>query len=342
METISGSGMIGIYMAAFMLGAAHSLEPGHGKTVVAAYLVGSRGRSIDAIILGLVVTFTHSFSIILLGLLAKYSARFLTEQEIHVYLGFVASLIILGIGLWMLRQRWQALKDPSKAHHHTHLFGFGHSHAPAHSHGGHSHGHSHKNHGHNHTGHDHAHPHDDHHHDHQSHSVDDHHGHDHSHSHDDHHHGDGHSHPHDDHHHGNGHNHAHDDHADAQKSKHVHAQTHGHGHGHGEKPLGWMGLLLLGVSGGIVPCPAALALLLASVSVGQIGKGLGMVLVFSLGLAASLVAIGLAVVNGFKAARRFIDTERYAPKVAFASALIVTLIGAGTLVSSVAHFNALP
>lgn len=103
-----------------------------------------------------------------------------------------------------------------------------------------------------------------------------------------------------------------------------------------------MGLILLGVSGGIVPCPAALAILLASVSVGQIGKGLTMVLVFSLGLAASLVAIGLAVVNGLKAARRFIDTERYAAKVAFASALVVTLIGVGTLYSSIAHFSKLP
>ena len=74
----------------------------------------------------------------------------------------------------------------------------------------------------------------------------------------------------------------------------------------------------------------------------QIGKGLTMVLVFSLGLAASLVAIGLAVVNGLKAARRFIDTERYAAKVAFASALVVTLIGVGTLYSSITHFSKLP
>lgn len=280
---LTGSGMIGIYVAAFLLGAAHSLEPGHGKTVVAAYLVGSRGRSIDAVILGLVVTFTHSFSIILLGLLAKYSARYLSDQELHAYLGIVASILILGIGLWMLRQRWLGLKDPTRPHRHLHLFG--------------------------------------------------------SHSHD---HGDGDDHPHDHRHDHDGHNHPHEhDHGHS----HSHDHSHSHGHHHhapdGDRPLGAMGLLLLGISGGIVPCPAALAILLASASVGNIGKGLAMVLVFSVGLAFSLVAIGLAVVSGARVAGRFMDTERYAPKIAFASALVVTLIGVVTLYSSVTHIAVL-
>ncbi|GFE56427.1 sulfite exporter TauE/SafE family protein [Geobacter sp. AOG1] len=287
---ITSSGMFGIYIAAFFLGAAHSLEPGHGKTVVAAYLVGSRGRNIDAIILGIVVTFTHSFSIILLGLLAKFSARYLSEQEIHAYLGIVASLIILGIGLWMLRQRWICLKDPARAHDHFHLFGHSHSHhGPNHNH---DHGHDHP--------HDHSHTHDapDHVHDH-------------------------------DHDHGDAHGHSHDHH------------SHDHHHAAGDKPLGPVGLILLGISGGIVPCPAALAILLASVSVGQLGRGLAMVLVFSLGLAVCLVAIGLAVVNGVKATKRFLDTERYAPKIAFASAVIVTLIGIVTMYTSITHFRQL-
>jgi nickel/cobalt exporter len=103
--------------------------------------------------------------------------------------------------------------------------------------------------------------------------------------------------------------------------------------------LGLAGLILLGISGGIVPCPAALAILLASASVGDIGKGLALVLIFSLGLAIALVAIGLAVVNGVRATNRFIDTERYAPKVAFASAILVTIIGAATMYSSLTHFG---
>lgn len=276
-------GIFSIYVAAFILGAAHSLEPGHGKTVVAAYLVGSRGRNIDAVILGLVVTFTHTFSIIVLGLIAKFSSRYFSEQELHGYLGIVASLIILAIGLWMLRSRWLGMRDPSRAHHHTHLFGSHHHH-------------------------DHSHDHD----------------HDHSHDHD----------------HDHGHNHSHDDsHAHSHDQDHDHGSDHGHSHAPAaDKPLGPWGLILLGISGGIVPCPAALAILLASASVGDMGKGLALVLIFSTGLALALVAIGLAVVNSVRMTSRFIDTERYAPYAAVASAVIVTLVGAFTLYSSLTHF----
>ncbi len=268
---ITSFGWFGVYSAAFLLGIAHSLEPGHGKTVVAAYLVGSKGRNADALILGLMVTFTHSFSIILLGVLAKLSANYFSDQQLHGYLGIAASLLILGIGLWMLKVRWGALRDPAKAGHHSHLL----------------HSHSHHGHGHHH-----------HHHDH------------------------GHSHPH----------------------PHPHSPGDGEpstGNGIEEKPLGLTGLILLGISGGIVPCPAALAILLASASAGDIGKGLALVLVFSAGLACSLVAIGLVIVNGVRATRKFMDTERYAPKVAFASALIVTVVGIVTFFSSLSHLGLL-
>lgn len=281
---ITSFGWFGIYSAAFLLGIAHSLEPGHGKTVVAAYLVGSKGRNLDALILGLTVTFTHSFSIIVLGVLAKLSSNYFTDQQLHGYLGIVASLLILGIGLWMLKVRWAALRDPDKTDHHSHLF------------------HSHNHHGH---GHHHHHHHDDHDHDHHRRTGTD---------------TEAHSHPH----------------------------PHRHPHASGEsstgsaaegKPLGLTGLVLLGISGGIVPCPAALAILLASASAGNIGKGLALVLVFSLGLACSLVAIGLVIVNGVRATQRFLNTEKYAPKVAFASAVIVTVVGLVTFYSSLSHLG---
>jgi nickel/cobalt transporter (NicO) family protein len=261
--------MLGIYGAAVLLGAAHALEPGHGKTVVAAYLVGSRGRNIDALLLGIVVTFTHSFSIILLGLAAKVSARYLTDQELHGYLGIVASLLILVIGIWLIKTRWQALHDPSGSHGHRHFF--------------------------------------------------------HRHSHDRHH------------------------HHEAVADEHEHLTADGtlvrHSHGRAvedeARQVGLWGLIGLGVSGGIVPCPAALALLLASVSVGNLAKGLILVVVFSLGLAAALVTIGLLVVNGVRLTGRFLDTERHAPRIALASAVIVTLVGIYTLYSSVSHFTSL-
>ena len=107
-----------------------------------------------------------------------------------------------------------------------------------------------------------------------------------------------------------------------------------------DRPVGLWGLIGLGVSGGIVPCPAALALLLAAVSVGNLGKGLVLVVVFSLGLAAALVAIGLLVVNGVRLTSRFLDTERHAARIAMASAVIVTLVGVYTLYSSIGHLSA--
>jgi len=264
-------GMMGIYGAALVLGAAHALEPGHGKTVVSAYLIGSRGRNIDAILLGLVVTFTHSFSIILLGIAAKYFSRYFTDEQLHGYLGIFASLTILILGIWLLKTRWHALHDPDGDHGHHHFFG-----------------------GHHHHHHDHEPPDDEEFHEHVG--------------------------------------------ADGTVTKH----SHGHDHArHGDREpgkLGPLGLILLGVSGGIVPCPAALALLLASLSVGNLGKGLVLVVTFSFGLALALIAIGLLVVNSVRVSRRFMDTERYAPKIAFGSATLVTLVGIYTLYSSLYHF----
>ncbi len=248
-------GILGVYSAALVLGMMHALEPGHGKTVVAAYLVGSRGRNLDALLLGLVVTFTHSFSIIVLGVLAKVSSRYFTDQVLHAYLGLFASMLILGIGLWMLKTRWAALRNPSTAYHHGH---HSHAHPPDHSH----------EHGHNHHDNNHAH--------------------------------------------------------------HVHRE---------DKPPGLGGLIILGISGGIVPCPAALAILLASASVGDIGKGLALVIIFSIGLAFSLVAIGLVVVNSVRFAQRFLDTKKFVAKISFASAGIITMIGVFTLYSSLRHFG---
>ena len=129
--------------------------------------------------------------------------------------------------------------------------------------------------------------------------------------------------------------------------KHLHeAHSHGgHSHTHyapkqGEKLSLWK-LAFLGISGGLVPCPAAFALLLAAVSAGALAKGVGLVLVFSLGLASALVAIGIGVLKAASFSGRFMDTERIAPYIAMASAVLVTLIGVATLYSSVKDFSLL-
>jgi len=172
--------------------------------------------------LGLVVTFTHTFSVILLAILAKIASDRMafTEESLHGYLGFVAGGMILAVGLWMLIARIRG-KEPF--HSHTHGHGHSHHHEPF---SGHDHEHSHNS--------DHSHNH--------SFLKEDLESHSHSH---------GHEHP-------NGY-----DHNDVQKAEEQ-----------AEKRLGYWQLALLGISGGLIPCPAAIAILLAAAAAGRWGRGL--------------------------------------------------------------------
>jgi len=127
---------------AFVLGAAHALTPGHGKTIVAAYLVGSRGTLKHAAFLGAMVTFTHTVTVFLLGLATLFLFQYVATQKVTQVLAAISGLSIVAIGGWMLFKR---------------LLGAGH----AHSHQHHDHDHAHDHHHH-----DHAHSLDHHHHDH--------------------------------------------------------------------------------------------------------------------------------------------------------------------------------
>ena len=132
-ETL-GPGMLAFALgSAFLLGAGHALSPGHGKAMVAAYLVGSRGRKRDAVTLGLIVTFTHVASVLILGvLILVLTDRILTDRLV-TWTAVLSGLLILGVGVFMLRRALRA----RAGHGHSH----GHSHS--HSHGPHDHGHSH-------------------------------------------------------------------------------------------------------------------------------------------------------------------------------------------------------
>jgi len=135
---------------AFALGAAHALTPGHGKTIVAAYLVGSRGTLRHAAFLGAMVTFTHTVSVFLLGMATLFLFQYVVPERVTRVLGAVSGLSIVAIGAWMLYKRVRA---PHTHHHHDH----------DHHHHDHTHDHDHPHH------HDHSHDHD--------------HDHDHAHSH---------------------------------------------------------------------------------------------------------------------------------------------------------------
>jgi nickel/cobalt transporter (NicO) family protein len=219
--------LVGLAVA-FGFGAAHALTPGHGKTIVAAYLVGSRGTMGHAAFLGAMVTFTHTISVFLLGLGVLFLSDIVKPEKITPVLGAISGLSVVAVGASLFYKRLKKLRAAHEHHHH-----------------------------HDHDRHDHAHAHDHHHHDH---------AHEHHHP----------------------HNHGHD-----------HDHDHDHGpHSHSHVPEGdiTMGsLIALGASGGLVPCPSALVLLLASISFGHVGAGLILLVAFSIGLAGVLMAIGMMV-----------------------------------------------
>lgn len=158
--------LLAALIVAFGLGGAHALTPGHGKTIVAAYLVGSRGTMKHAAFLGLMVTATHTITVFALGLATLFLFRFVVPEKITEVLGVISGLSIAVIGAGML---WKRLKSSRARHshpHHPHSHDHGHSHDHPHPH---THGHDHSHaqdaahdhaHGHSHAhGHDHNHGH---------------------------------------------------------------------------------------------------------------------------------------------------------------------------------------
>lgn len=126
-------------VVSFVLGGLHALTPGHGKAVVAAYLVGSRGRIIDAIFLGLVVTFTHTFSVISLGVILLLTKNRFAQADIVVWLSLVSGMLIVGIGGWLLAKNMkQYYNKQANSHDDSHEHPHNHSHSHEH---GHSHSH---------------------------------------------------------------------------------------------------------------------------------------------------------------------------------------------------------
>jgi len=323
--------------SAFGVGAAHALEPGHGKTVVAAYLVGSRGRTIDAVILGGVVTFTHTFSVLLLAIASTVAAAYFVPQQVERWLGIGSGILVVAVGAWMIYAR---TKHGPPVHSHSHA---GHSHGPpAHDHG---------------QAHDHGHPH------HGNYDHNDEHPHDHPHPH-----ADATSlggagvSPASDGEHVRGrdgratrilpqrsvdgsalletpHPHAAPDNPGRQgalapvgcaavesDAENATAPQDDHRAG-AAKGVGMGSLVALGISGGIVPCPAALVLLLAAVGLGQVTRGVALLVSFSLGLALVLMAIGIATVKAAGFASGWLERGSWTRRISIASAYFITALG---------------
>jgi nickel/cobalt exporter len=121
-------------LAAILLGAGHAALPGHGKTVLAAYLAGKQGRPRDALVVGATVTMTHTGGVLVIGLLLSTSSM-LAGDRLLGYLGLVSGLLVTAVGVGMLVG---ALRRRTRPHTHSHS----HDHSHDHPHG-HAHGHSH-------------------------------------------------------------------------------------------------------------------------------------------------------------------------------------------------------
>jgi ABC-type nickel/cobalt efflux system permease component RcnA len=231
-------------LVAMFLGAGHALTPGHGKTVVAAYLVGSRGTARHAAFLGLTVTATHTVGVFALGFIAMFASQYILPGDLYPWLSLASGLIVVFIGVSLLTTRIRAARG---------------------------------------------------------------------------------NHPQDGHPHSHAHSHAHTD----GESDHVHGPgTHSHlPPGVDGSPVTWKKLAALGISGGLLPCPSALVVLLSAIALGRIGFGLLLIVAFSAGLAGVLTGIGLLMVHAKRLFERFSPTGPVLLWLPVFSALVVSLIG---------------
>lgn len=278
----------------FWIGAVHAATPGHGKTIAAAYIVGARGKPVDAVILGIFVTLSHTSGIVLVGVLASLGLPGMVPQRIEAWMAVITGILVIAIGLWTLwtqREMVLALQMPQSRGNGSALqyreVGHAHSAAPAHahSHGGHAHAHSHS--------HEHLHASSHHH---------------------------GYSHP------------------NGAEEGGFHSHGWGFKHTHDLKlattnrPSMWV-LIGLGVAGGLLPDPAALAILLNALAQGKVMLGLGTVVVFSVGFAATLVVVGVIAA---KVGQKILDwlAGPWAMRLQVGTSLLIVVVGVVLTVKS--------
>src|SRR5436305_14142109 len=110
-----------IYLAsAFWIGAVHAATPGHGKTSAGSYIVGVRGRPVDALVLGIFVTLSHTSGIVVVAVLATLGSAWLIPQRVEAYLAVGTGILVIGIGCWMLRTQMRLMPVAAEDHAHHH------------------------------------------------------------------------------------------------------------------------------------------------------------------------------------------------------------------------------
>jgi len=122
-------------VAAAALGGIHAASPGHGKTVMAAYIVGTRGTFVHAVVLGLSVTVSHTFGVLVLGVITLLASNLILPEQLYPWLTLVAAVIVLVLGTTLLVNAVRGLSRKQSAHAHSHDHGHDHdAHAHPHTH----------------------------------------------------------------------------------------------------------------------------------------------------------------------------------------------------------------
>ena len=256
---------------AVLLGALHGLEPGHSKTMMAAFIIAVRGTVGQAILLGLAATISHTLIVWLVALLGLHFGSAYATEAVEPWLQLISGVIIIAIALWMMRLTF------AEHHHHDH----------------------------DHHDHDHHHHHD--------------HDHDHDHDHHDH------------------------DHTKAQSAglqlgsldyEDAHARAHRldiEKRFAGRKVTTGQ-IVMFGLTGGLIPCPASVTVLLVCLQLKQIATGALLVLCFSIGLAVTMVAVGAVAALGMdRAQRSWEGFGKLAARAPYISSALVILIGVYSL-----------
>jgi ABC-type nickel/cobalt efflux system permease component RcnA len=262
-------------LGALVLGAVHALSPGHGKTIVGAYLIGSRGTPRHAVFLGLTVTVTHTIGVFVLGFATLYASRYVVPERLFPILSLTSAVLVLGMGLVLLVQRSRAAPQglwrvtPARS---SKLRFVQSNVAVVGARGL----------------------------------------------------------------------------IFAPTAQFVDSTMHSHGGGpmHSHLPPGaagekvsWRSLLALGVSGGLVPCPSAMVLLLAAVALNKTAYGMLLVVAFSIGLAITLTVVGLAFLYARNRFRSPTAGARWAHLLPVLSAAAISLIGIALCVGALRSFN---
>ncbi|EBF2916819.1 nickel/cobalt efflux protein RcnA [Salmonella enterica subsp. enterica serovar Agama] len=245
--------------SAILLGILHGLEPGHSKTMMAAFIIAIKGTIKQAVMLGLAATLSHTAIVWLIALGGMYLSRAFTAQSVEPWLQLISAIIILSTACWMFWRTWRGEQQWLAGNHHH-----------------------------------------DHHHDH---------GHDHDHDH---------------------HGHIHPEGATSKAYQDAHERAHAadiQRRFDGQTVTNGQ-ILLFGLTGGLIPCPAAITVLLICIQLKAFTLGATMVLSFSLGLALTLVTVGVgAAISVQQAAKRWSGFSTLARRAPYFSSILIGLVG---------------